>query len=31
VTQHVGQALQGAMHAIEAANPDTLSGIFGDA
>ena len=27
----VGQAIQGAMRAIEAANPDRLDGIFGDA
>lgn len=30
-TIHVGMALQDAMHAIEAANPATLYGIFGDA
>lgn len=30
-TTHVGLAIQEAMHAIEKANPDTLSGIFGDA
>ncbi len=28
---NVGLAIQEAMHAIEKANPDTLSGIFGDA
>jgi len=31
VTQNVGQALVRAMRSIEAANPDTLYGIFGDA
>lgn len=31
VTQNVGQALVRAMRCIEAANPDTLYGIFGDA
>lgn len=31
VTTNVGQALQDAMRAIEKANPDTLTGIFGDA
>jgi type I restriction enzyme M protein len=31
VGQHVGQALQQAMRAIETANPDKLFGIFGDA
>lgn len=31
VTVNIGQALQGAMRAIEQANPDTLQGIFGDA
>ena len=31
VTQNVGQALVRAMRGIEAANPDTLYGIFGDA
>ena len=30
-TTNVGLAIQEAMHAIEKANPDTLSGIFGDA
>ncbi len=30
-TVNVGQALQNAMRVIEQANPDTLSGIFGDA
>lgn len=30
-TVNIGQALQGAMRAIEQANPDTLQGIFGDA
>lgn len=30
-TVNVGVALQGAMRAIETANPDTLYGIFGDA
>lgn len=30
-TTNVGVALQGAMRAIEKANPDTLYGIFGDA
>ena len=30
-TSHVGLAIQEAMMAIEKANPDTLSGIFGDA
>jgi type I restriction enzyme M protein len=31
VTTDVGRALQGAMRAIEQANPDKLYGIFGDA
>jgi type I restriction enzyme M protein len=31
VARDVGQALQGAFRAIEAANPDRLDGIFGDA
>jgi len=31
VTQNVGQALVRAMRGIEAANPDTIYGIFGDA
>lgn len=31
VTTNVGQALQKAMRGIEKANPETLSGIFGDA
>ncbi|MDE4455597.1 type I restriction-modification system subunit M [Psychrobacter sp. DAB_AL62B] len=31
ITVNIGQALQGAMRAIEQANPDTLQGIFGDA
>ena len=31
VTVNVGIALQGAMRAIEKANPDTLYGVFGDA
>lgn len=31
VTTNVGLALQNAMRAIEKANPDTLTGIFGDA
>ncbi len=31
VTVNIGQALQGAMRAIEQANPNTLQGIFGDA
>lgn len=31
VTTNVGQALQGAMRAIEQANPDKLYGVFGDA
>lgn len=31
VTNNVGMAIQAAMHAIEQANPDQLSGIFGDA
>lgn len=31
VTVNVGVALQNAMRAIEQANPDTLTGIFGDA
>jgi type I restriction enzyme M protein len=31
VTTHVGIKINEAMHAIEQANPDTLSGIFGDA
>jgi type I restriction enzyme M protein len=31
VTVNVGVALQNAMRVIEQANPDTLSGIFGDA
>ena len=31
VTRDVGAALQGAMRAIETANPDKLYGIFGDA
>ena len=31
VTMNVGQALVRAMRSIEAANPDTLYGIFGDA
>lgn len=30
-TLNVGMAIQGAMRAIEKANPDTLYGIFGDA
>jgi len=30
-TTSLGLAIQEAMHAIEKANPDTLSGIFGDA
>jgi type I restriction enzyme M protein len=30
-TQDVGAALLGAMQAIEQANPDVLSGVFGDA
>lgn len=30
-TTNVGVAIQGAMRAIEKANPDTLYGIFGDA
>ena len=30
-TSDLGKALQNAMRAIEQANPDTLSGIFGDA
>ena len=30
-TVNIGAALQGAMRAIEKANPDTLFGIFGDA
>jgi type I restriction enzyme M protein len=30
-TTNIGLALQDAMRAIEQANPDTLSGIFGDA
>ncbi len=30
-TQNVGRALQGAMQAIEKANPDQLFGVFGDA
>ncbi len=29
-TEHVGQAIQEAMHAIEQANPNKLYGIFGD-
>lgn len=31
VTRNVGQALQGAMRAIEKANPEQLYGVFGDA
>ncbi|HQY91872.1 class I SAM-dependent DNA methyltransferase [Caldilinea sp.] len=31
VARHVGQAIRDAMRAIEAANPDRLDGIFGDA
>ena len=31
VTKDVGRALQSAMRAIEAANPERLDGIFGDA
>ena len=31
VTTNLGLAIQEAMHAIETTNPDTLSGIFGDA
>jgi type I restriction enzyme M protein len=31
VARDVGQAIQNAMRAIEAANPDRLDGIFGDA
>jgi len=31
VSTNLGTALQNAMRAIEKANPDTLSGIFGDA
>lgn len=31
VTTNIGTALQNSMRAIEQANPDTLSGIFGDA
>ncbi len=31
VTTNIGQALKNAMREIEKANPDTLSGIFGDA
>jgi type I restriction enzyme M protein len=31
VTANVGQALQGAMRAIEQVNPDKLYGVFGDA
>jgi type I restriction enzyme M protein len=31
VSTNVGMAIQAAMAAIEKANPDTLSGIFGDA
>ena len=30
-TENVGQAIQGAMRAIEQANPNKLYGIFGDA
>src|SRR5690606_5437296 len=30
-TTNVGKALQDAMRSIEQANPDSLSGIFGDA
>lgn len=30
-TTNIGLAIQAAMSAIESANPDTLSGIFGDA
>jgi type I restriction enzyme M protein len=30
-SKDVGQAIQSAMRAIEAANPDRLTGIFGDA
>ena len=30
-TVNIGVALQNAMRAIEQANPDTLTGIFGDA
>lgn len=29
--KNVGKAIQGALHAIEKANPDTLFGVFGDA
>ncbi len=31
VAKDVGRTLQGAMRAVEAANPDRLDGIFGDA
>ena len=31
VTENVGMAIQSAMRSIEKANPETLSGIFGDA
>ena len=31
VTTNVGMTLQNAMRAIEKANPETLTGIFGDA
>jgi type I restriction enzyme M protein len=31
VTKNVGKAIRDAMHAIEAANPGKLEGIFGDA
>jgi type I restriction enzyme M protein len=31
IATNVGQALQGAMRAIEQANPDKLYGVFGDA
>ncbi|CAM5230484.1 hypothetical protein STANM309S_06181 [Streptomyces tanashiensis] len=30
VTSNVGTALKAAMRAIESANPDTLTGVFGD-
>lgn len=30
VTQNVGPAILRAMHGLEAANPDTLHGVFGD-
>jgi type I restriction enzyme M protein len=31
ITKNVGQVLQGAMRAVEQANPDKLYGVFGDA